>query len=57
MRLIVRVGHPFAPSVTARFKNDKDRDTHLEHAGHKAFGKLVGPVFANVLVIDFRVRD
>jgi len=35
------------------FKSDKDRDTYLDHPEHKAFGKLVGPVIADVFVVDF----
>ena len=35
------------------FNSDKDRDTYLEHADHKAFGKIVGPVLDDVFVIDF----
>ena len=35
------------------FKTDQDRDTYLEHAEHKAFVKVVGPVVDDVFVIDF----
>jgi len=35
------------------FTSEKDRDTYLNHAAHKEFGKLVGPVLADVFVIDF----
>jgi len=35
------------------FKSDKDRDTYLAHPEHKEFGKLLGPVMADVFVIDF----
>lgn len=35
------------------FKNEKDRDTYIDHPQHKAFGKLVGPVLDDVFVIDF----
>ena len=35
------------------FSSDKDRDAYLHHPDHKAFGKLVGPVIADVFVIDF----
>ena len=35
------------------FKSDKDRDAYLVHPDHKAFGGLVGPVLADVFVIDF----
>jgi hypothetical protein len=35
------------------FKSDKDRDTYLVHPDHKAFGKVLGPVMADVFVVDF----
>jgi hypothetical protein len=35
------------------FKSEKDRDTYLKHPDHQAFGALVGPVLADVFVIDF----
>jgi len=35
------------------FTSEKDRDVYLEHSEHKAFGKLVGPLLAEVFVIDF----
>lgn len=35
------------------FKNEKDRDAYLIHPDHKEFGKLVGPLLAEVFVIDF----
>lgn len=35
------------------FKTEKDRDDYLVHPDHKAFGKVVGPVLADVFVIDF----
>ena len=35
------------------FKSDKDRDAYLEHPSHKAFGKMVGAVLEDVLVLDF----
>lgn len=35
------------------FDNDKDRDTYLHHPDHKAFGSLVGPMLADVFVVDF----
>ena len=39
------------------FKSEKDRDTYLEHPEHKEFGKLVGPLLADVFVIDFWAQD
>jgi hypothetical protein len=35
------------------FASDKDRDAYLPHPAHKAFGKVLGPVVADVFVIDF----
>ena len=39
------------------FNSEKDRDTYLNHEAHKEFGKLVGPVLADVFVIDFWVKS
>jgi len=35
------------------FKTAEDRDAYLVHPAHKEFGKLVGPVVADVFVVDF----
>jgi hypothetical protein len=35
------------------FASEKDRDAYIVHPAHAAFGKLVGPVVADVFVIDF----
>lgn len=35
------------------FEDDKARDVYLTHPDHEAFGKLVGPVLADVFVVDF----
>ncbi len=35
------------------FKSDKDRDAYLVHPDHQAFGKMLGPVLEEALVIDF----
>ena len=35
------------------FASEKDRDTYATHPAHKAFGALLGPVMADVMVIDF----
>lgn len=35
------------------FASEKDRDAYLPHPEHKAFGKVLGPVMADVTVIDF----
>ena len=39
------------------FGSDKDRDTYLVHPDHKEFGKIVGPVIADVFVVDFWAKD
>ena len=35
------------------FQTEKARDDYLPHPEHKAFGKVLGPVLADVFVIDF----
>ncbi|MDB5321054.1 MAG: Stress responsive alpha-beta barrel protein [Phycisphaerales bacterium] len=35
------------------FATEKDRDAYLPHPEHNAFGKVLGPIMADVLVIDF----
>ena len=39
------------------FKTEKERDIYIDHAAHKEFGKLVGPMIDDVFVIDFWTRD
>jgi hypothetical protein len=39
------------------FKSEKDRDDYLVHPDHKAFGKIVGPVLADVFVIDYWAKE
>lgn len=43
----------FTHCFVLTFKTAKDRDTYLVHDAHKAFGKLLGPVMADVMVLDF----
>jgi len=43
----------FTHAFILTFKSDKDRDAYLVHPDHKAFGKTVGPVLADVFVVDF----
>jgi len=43
----------FTHAFVLTFKSDKDRDAYLIHPDHKAFGKIVGPVLADVFVVDF----
>ena len=35
------------------FDSQKDRDAYLVDPAHKAFGKTLGPVMGDVMVIDF----
>ncbi len=35
------------------FTSEKDRDGYLPHPEHKKFGGIVGPVLADVFVMDF----
>jgi hypothetical protein len=46
----------FTHGYVLSFKNDQDRDAYLVHPDHKAFGGIVGPVLADVFVIDFRAQ-
>lgn len=43
----------FTHCFVLTFANEKDRDAYLPHPDHKAFGKVLGPVLADVMVIDF----
>ncbi len=39
------------------FKSEADRDIYLKHPEHEKFGALVGPLLADVFVIDFWAQD
>jgi hypothetical protein len=43
----------FTHGFILSFKSAADRDSYLGHPEHKKFGELVGPVLADVFVIDF----
>ena len=43
----------FTHCFVLTFASEKDRDAYLPHPEHKAFGKVLGPVVADVMVIDF----
>jgi hypothetical protein len=47
----------FTHGFILAFNSEKDRDAYLVHPDHKAFGKIVGPVLADVFVIDFWTRE
>jgi hypothetical protein len=42
---------------TLTFKSEKDRNAYLVDPAHKEFGKLVGPVLADVFVVDYWAQD
>jgi hypothetical protein len=35
------------------FDNEKDRAVYLPHPDHKAFGEMLAPILADVLVLDY----
>ena len=43
----------FTHCFVLSFATEKDRDAYLPHPAHKAFGKVLGPVMEDVMVIDF----
>lgn len=47
----------FTHGFILTFGDAKDRDAYLVHPDHKKFGELVGPVLADVFVVDFWVKD
>jgi hypothetical protein len=47
----------FTHGFILSFNTEKDRDAYLVHPDHKEFGKTVGPVLADVFVIDFWAQD
>jgi hypothetical protein len=47
----------FTHCFTLAFNSDKDRDAYLVAPAHKDFGKILGPVMEEVLVIDFWSND
>ena len=47
----------FTHCFVLTFGNEKDRDAYLVDPAHKAFGKLAGPHFEDVFVIDFLAQD
>lgn len=46
----------FTHCFVLTFATEKDRDAYLVHEDHKAFGQVLGPVMADVFVIDFWAR-
>src|SRR4051794_17978427 len=43
----------FTHCFVLTFATEKDRNAYLPHPAHKAFGGLLGPIMADVMVIDF----
>lgn len=43
----------FTHCFVLTFASAKDRDAYLVHPEHKAFGAVLGPVMADVFVLDF----
>ena len=43
----------FTHCFVLTFESEKARAEYLPHPDHKAFGKLLGPVLADVFVLDF----
>jgi hypothetical protein len=46
----------FTHCFVLSFSSEKDRDAYLPHPAHKAFGKMLGPILDDVMVIDFWSR-
>ncbi len=47
----------FTHAFILSFGSEKDRDIYLVHPDHKAFGGIVGPVLADVFVIDYWAQE
>ncbi len=49
--------HGFKQCFVLTFDNAKDRDAYLVHPDHKAFGALLHPILADVMVVDFWANE
>ncbi len=47
----------FTHAFILTFRSEKDRDAYLVHPDHKAFGKTLGPILADVFVIDYWAQE
>jgi hypothetical protein len=47
----------FTHGFILSFKSEKDRDAYLVHPDHKAFGKALGPILADVFVLDYWAQE
>ncbi len=44
-------------AFTLTFRSERDRDGYLPHPAHQEFVKLVGPLLAEVFVIDYWAHE
>jgi len=47
----------FTHCFVLTFASDKDRDAYAVHPAHKAFGAMLGPIIADVMVVDFWAQE
>ena len=47
----------FTHCFVLTFASEKDRNAYLVHPEHAAFGKILGPVMADVMVLDFVAKE
>lgn len=47
----------FTHCFVLTFNSEADRDAYLPHPEHKAFGNSLGPVLADVFVVDFWAKE
>ena len=47
----------FTHCFLVTFRDEKGRDEYLPHPAHKEFVSIVGPVLADVLVVDYWAAD
>jgi len=52
-----KLNQGFTHCFLLTFRNEKDRDTYLTHAEHKAFGGVLRPHLDKVLVVDFVAKE
>jgi hypothetical protein len=49
--------HGFTHCFVVTFRSEEDRNAYLPHPAHKAFGELLHPHLADVLVVDYWTGD
>lgn len=47
----------FTHGFILTFASEADRDVYLKHPDHAAFGKKLGPILADVFVIDYWAQE